>query len=75
MQTTRVIQLQKQDGSTSNVTILILEGRAKRGCRTEIVRSICDAYIRETQSLFKTSAHVHTLLPALGMEVSGSDIR
>ena len=69
------MKLQKQDGSNSNFTILILEGRAESGCDTEIFESIYNTYIQENQSLFKTSAHVNTLLPALAMEVSGFDIR
>ena len=69
------MKLKKQEGFDSNFTILILEGRAQSRGGTEIVESICDTYIRENQSLFKTSAHVNTLLPALGMEISGCYIR
>lgn len=75
LQTTRIVKLQEQDASSSSVTILILEGRAEKGAGTDPVQAIRSAYARETESLSNSSAQAETLLPAIGVEVNGCDIR
>ncbi|CAL5224376.1 g7051 [Coccomyxa viridis] len=75
LETTRIVKLQEQDASSSSVTILILEGRAEKGAGTDPVQAIRSAYARETESLSNSSAQAETLLPAIGVEVNGCDIR
>ena len=76
LQTSAIFKLAKEDGTPSNIPILILEARSPhQGARASHIEDLVSSYTREILPLMGTSAQTHTDLPAVGLECTRSHLK
>ena len=74
-QASKLITLNRQNGSKSKTTILILEGRAERGVGSDPALAILHHYNQYFHSSKGSSGWANTYMPAIGVEIIGTEVR
>ena len=75
LQTIKFITLSNQNRSKSKIIVLMLEGREKRGVGSDPALAILQNYNQYFHASKGSSGWANTYMPAIGVEIIGTELR